>query len=184
MIKKILLLVFGIPFFFATTAGTIFAVMFYFTFDQASTEEVHQIISEAQNIAQEELKEYKSQSEKLRFELDQAIKSVKRGELVSDSLNSELTFRTLEVSTLKKYLEESNKQDLADNLKKTSMKELAKTFDTMKPDEFKAILANVDDNTLIALYKNMSSRNRKNIFIALSNDRAAHITQLLAGFMD
>ncbi len=184
MIKKILLMVIGIPLLFIMTVGTIFAGIFYFTYEEVSTEAVHQIISEAAQADLQELNKYISKSEKLSNELDQALNSIKLGQVLADSLNSELTFRKLEVSTMKNYLEDSNQQTLNDNLVKTSIKELAKTYDTMKPDEFKSILTNVDDETLVALYKNMSSRNRKNILIALSNDRAAHITQLLAGFVD
>jgi flagellar motility protein MotE (MotC chaperone) len=62
-----------------------------------------------------------------------------------------------------------------------NIKELAKTFETMKTSEIGPILKKVDNATVIALYKNMGSRSKKMILTALSNDRAAEITQELAG---
>ncbi|MFQ6604290.1 MAG: hypothetical protein ACE5D8_01935 [Fidelibacterota bacterium] len=62
-----------------------------------------------------------------------------------------------------------------------NMKELAKTYESLKPKEMEPILAKIDDQTLIALYKNMSSRNRKNLLLALTSTRAAVLTQQLAG---
>ena len=184
MIKKLIIILFGTPILFAATLGTIFGVIFYLSFNEISTETAHMVIAESDKKAARELSSYKLKTGNLKIELDQASTTIARGEQSIDSLNTELTFRTLEVNTLKNYLDESNRQMLAESQKKTSMKELAKTYDTMKPDEFRPILVNVDDNTLVSLYRNMSSRNRKNILLALSKDRAAHITQLLAGFMD
>jgi len=65
--------------------------------------------------------------------------------------------------------------------KKISIKELAKTYETMKVSEIKPILDNVDDDTVIALYKNMGTRTRKNLIKSLSGGRAAQITEKLAG---
>ena len=162
MIKKLAIILFGIPILFVTTFGTIFGVIFYLSFDMISTETVQMVIAESDKEVARELGNYKIKTGNLKIELDQAFTTIASGELSIDSLNTELTFRTLEVNTLKNYLDESNRQVLAEGQKKTNMKELAKTYDTMKPDEFRSILENVDDKTLVSLYKNMSSRNRKN----------------------
>ena len=45
-----------------------------------------------------------------------------------------------------------------------SIKDLAKTYESMKPEEMKPILSNLDDGTVIAIYNSMSSRNKKTIF--------------------
>ena len=62
-----------------------------------------------------------------------------------------------------------------------SIKDLAKTYESMKPDEMKPILTNLDDGTVIAIYNSMSGRSKKLIFKALNPKRAAEITKLLAG---
>ena len=62
-----------------------------------------------------------------------------------------------------------------------SIKDLAKTYESMKPEEMKPILSNLDDGTVIAIYNSMSGRNKKIIFKALNPKRAAEITELLAG---
>ena len=62
-----------------------------------------------------------------------------------------------------------------------SIKDLAKTYESMKPDEMKPILTNLDDGTVIAIYNSMSGRSKKLIFKALNPKRAAEITELLAG---
>ena len=65
--------------------------------------------------------------------------------------------------------------------RRTSVKDLAKTYESMKSEEMAPILDAVDDRTIIALYENMSSRTRKNIIQALPGVRAAEITKKLAG---
>ena len=62
-----------------------------------------------------------------------------------------------------------------------SIKDLAKTYESIKPDEMKPILTNLDDGTVIAIYNSMSGRSKKLIFKALNPKRAAEITELLAG---
>ncbi|MEA3285998.1 MAG: hypothetical protein U9Q77_01295 [Candidatus Marinimicrobia bacterium] len=98
-----------------------------------------------------------------------------------DSLNDELSIKegiiqghVLQVESLK-----SNLQTLQD--KHVSIKELAKTYETMKVAEIKPILERVDDKTIIAIYQNMSGRSRKNLMKALNSERAAHLTIKLAG---
>ena len=54
----------------------------------------------------------------------------------------------------------------------------------MKPKEMKPILSNLDDGTIIAIYNNMSNRNKKMVFQALTPKRAAEITEKLAGLKE
>ncbi len=65
--------------------------------------------------------------------------------------------------------------------KQQFLKELTKTYETMKVAEIRPILEKLDNATVIALYKNMSGRTRKNLINGLSSDRAAQITKQLAG---
>lgn len=182
--RKIFFVLFGLPLMFVATVGTVYSTMFFLTFDEVSTEKVHHLIAETERANTEDLNRSRAEAADLTDRLNSTLAAVVAGETMIDSLNMELTFRMLEVSTLKNHLTDLNDQVINVNQQKVSVKELAKTYDTMKPEEFKSILANVDDATVVALYNNMSSRNRKNILIALPNDRAAHITELLAGFVD
>lgn len=98
-----------------------------------------------------------------------------------DSLNNELENKetliaahTAEIEALEKSVENLKQKNI-------NIKDLAKTYETMKVTEIRPILEKVDDETVIALYKNMGSRTKKNLIQALSGVRAARITQILAG---
>ncbi len=56
-------------------------------------------------------------------------------------------------------------------------KKIAKTFESMKPKEMSAILKNIDDNTVMAIYRNMNNRFKKNLLLALSSKRAAKLAE-------
>jgi len=101
--------------------------------------------------------------------------------LEKDSLIEQIEFRDGLIEGYKKTIDRLNKDLLGANKRSVSIKELAKTYETMKPGEMRPILEKVDDETVIAIYKNMSSRSRKSIFQALPGERAAIITKRLAG---
>jgi len=64
------------------------------------------------------------------------------------------------------------------------VKELAKTFSAMNVKELAPILSDLDNQSIIQLYHNMSSRSRKNIFVGLPKNRAAEITRALLAQAD
>ena len=98
-----------------------------------------------------------------------------------DSLNNQLMLQEEIINEYKNRNEELlNKLEMAKR-QVISIKDLAKTYESMKPEEMKPILSNLDDGTVIAIYNSMSSRNKKIIFKALNPKRAAEITELLAG---
>ncbi len=100
---------------------------------------------------------------------------------IIDSLNNQLMLQEEIINEYKNRNEElSNKLEMAKR-QVISIKDLAKTYESMKPEEMKPILSNLDDGTVIAIYNSMSSRNKKTIFKALNPKRAAEITELLAG---
>jgi len=103
--------------------------------------------------------------------------------LRADSLQQRIIFIDGLVVEYEKTIANLNDQVLAKQVQSSRIKDLAKTYETMKPVEIKPILANVTDETVIALYENMSSRTRKVILNSLPGNRAAVITQQLAGFM-
>jgi len=98
-----------------------------------------------------------------------------------DSLNNQLMLQEEIINEYKNRNEELlNKLEMAKR-QVISIKDLAKTYESMKPEEMKPILSNLDDGTVIAIYNSMSGRNKKIIFKALNPKRAAEITELLAG---
>jgi len=100
---------------------------------------------------------------------------------IIDSLNNQLMIQENLINKYKNKNEELlNRLELAKR-QVVSIKDLAKTYESMKPEEMKPILSNLDDGTVIAIYNSMSSRNKKTIFKALNPKRAAEITELLAG---
>ena len=100
---------------------------------------------------------------------------------IIDSLNNQLILQEEILNEYKNRNEEIlNKLEMAKR-QVISIKDLAKTYESMKPEEMKPILSNLDDGTVIAIYNSMSSRNKKIIFKALNPKRAAEITELLAG---
>lgn len=98
-----------------------------------------------------------------------------------DSLGEALEFDKKIISIYEDTIGRLNNDLLVRNKGKIRIKELAKTYETMKTEEMRPILENVDDDTVIAIYENMSSRSRKTIMKALSGERAAKITIRLAG---
>jgi flagellar motility protein MotE (MotC chaperone) len=100
---------------------------------------------------------------------------------IIESLNNQLMIQENIIKEYKNKNEELlNRLELAKR-QVVSIKDLAKTYESMKPEEMKPILSNLDDGTVIAIYNSMSSRNKKTIFKALNPKRAAEITELLAG---
>jgi len=100
---------------------------------------------------------------------------------IIDSLNNQLMLQEEIINEYKNRNEELlNKLEMAKR-QVISIKDLAKTYESMKPEEMKPILSNLDDGTVIAIYNSMSGRNKKIIFKALNPKRAAEITELLAG---
>ncbi len=98
-----------------------------------------------------------------------------------DSLNEQCGFKDGVIDGFDQQIAGFQKELTQLQGRRTSVKELAKTYETMKSAEMAPILDAVDNNTIIALYENMSSRTRKNIIQALPGARAAQITKELAG---
>lgn len=100
--------------------------------------------------------------------------------LAQDSLVEQITFKNNLIEGYKGTIDGLNRELTEHISRQGDIKDLAKTFESMKVSEISPILENVDDDTVINIYKNMSTRNRKNILNALTPQRAAGITQKLA----
>ena len=126
------------------------------------------------------LQHYKVKIDSLTEEISGMKTSAVHADFINDSLvQSTLTKDNL-VEQYKSEIEKLNKDIEALNKRDLNVKELAKTFETMKQEEIKPIIDKVDNRTVVAIYNNMNSRKRKAILNALSGDRAASITMLLA----
>jgi len=99
--------------------------------------------------------------------------------VTTDSLNEVLGKQELIIAGYTSQIESLEERNQALQSKSVSIKELAKTYETMKVSDIRPILEKVDDATIVALYKNMGSRTRKNIIQALSSVRAAQLTNKL-----
>ncbi len=98
-----------------------------------------------------------------------------------DSMSQVLAVKTSTIKQDKNQIELLKKQILKDVDQQKAIKELAKTYEGIKTSKLSPILKNLDDVTIMNLYRNMSSRTRKNIITALPDVRAALITKKLAG---
>jgi flagellar motility protein MotE (MotC chaperone) len=122
-----------------------------------------------------------SESDSLRQVIDELTSDLFFSRITIDSLTEVVAQKQKE---LQGYIDqtsllEGKLESLKD--KKISIRELAKTYESMKVSEIKPIVEKLDDKTVIALYNNMGSRTKKNLLRALSDVRAAQITKKLAG---
>jgi len=146
-------------------------------------DEKTQIDIVASNIAisKKMIMQKRSEIDSLNIKIEKLNSNLFFSNLTIDSLQNDTQFKNNLIERYKKDIKKLNKNLLLSTKTKVSIQELAKTYDTMKTEEMRPILQKVNDRTVIAIYKNMNSRKRKDILKALSSDRAAAITQRLAG---
>jgi len=121
---------------------------------------------------QREIDQLKSALDSLKREYTQVI-------AYRDSIQGQIDFKDNLIAQYKRSVESLN-QELAEKQKNTlSIKELAKTYESMKIEELRSIFTKLDDQTILLIYENVNPRNRKNILMALNAARAANITQKL-----
>lgn len=111
------------------------------------------------------LKEYKAKNDRLKIQVD----SIK---IVNAQQKDELQNKDKELKKLAEQL--TGKAD-----KDSRAKDIAKTLSSMKVKKIAPILAKLDDQTVIDIYRQMSSTNRKNILLGLSGERAAKVAKKL-----
>ncbi len=115
--------------------------------------------------------------------LNRAIEDYKNrlasNQAVTDSIRQRLSMREASFQQKNEQLNNLKKQ-LAKNrsLEKNAIA-LAKTFSGMDAKEMAPIVRDLDNRTVIKLYRNMNSRARRKLLTALSNKRAAAITKSL-----
>lgn len=98
-----------------------------------------------------------------------------------DSMRQQLVTKNELIKEYEKTVSELRKELEMLERREEGIKELAKTYEAMKPSELKPILEKLDDRTIVDIYFNTSARKRQNIMKALSPDRAARVTKKIAG---
>ncbi len=164
---------------FIILVGAIFGVL---TYMQSKNEPAApELLAENGTLNPEILAQKQAEIDTLNAEIARIKGELFNTKLVSDSLLNNNQFISGLLSEYKTTVDDLNDKLLKKQKQAQKIKELAKTYESMKVDEIRPILKNVDDVTVIALYENMSSRSRKIILNSLSSERAALITQQLAG---
>ncbi len=120
-----------------------------------------------------------SEKDSLRLVIEDFQEQLKASKQALDSLNALVA--TLREKTKEKEREieklTASLQGKADKDQKA--KEMAKTLSSMKIKQIAPILNKLDDATIISIYMQTSKPARKNILMALNEERAARITEKL-----
>jgi len=117
----------------------------------------------------------------LKKELTDLTSEMGKKDTVIDSLKKVLAQKETDSNDRESEIEKLTEQ-LSENrnIEKNAI-DLAKTFASMKSEQMAPILQKLDDKTVTLIYKNMSTRVRKNFLLALSSQRAAKLTKTMAG---
>lgn len=98
------------------------------------------------------------------------------GRVINDRV-ADITHMDEEISHLKGQISIYKQNIETEKLNNISIKEMAKTYENMKVAEIRNIVQQLDDQTIMKLYKNTGTRKRQNILLALGSSSAARITE-------
>jgi len=178
--KQVLMWTLILTILFAVFIGVAFGVLTYLAPDPEALAQTQQLAGAASDTSAVVVPK-KSEADSLRAVVDQLRSELFFIRVSADSLNqvvgqrdAQIAGYVLKLTNLERAAEEVNN-------KHNSIKDLAKTYATMKVSDIRPIIEQLDDKTVIALYNNMGSRTKKNLIQALSDVRAAQITRKLAG---
>lgn len=121
-------------------------------------------------------KKYKN----LQKELTTVKNDIGKSSAVIDSLQNLLASQETSLSEKESRIEKLNESLTKKETQEKSAQDLAKTFASMKTDEMRPILKNIDDKTIRMIYENVNSRMKKNFLLALTPQRTASLTKQLA----
>ncbi len=131
-------------------------------------------------IADTYLEQKDQQIDSLKTLIDSLRSTIFFDKLEYDSVNQVLAYQQGLISEYKSSLEKASSQLNQKAQTSAKLQELAKTYESMKIADMQPILAELDDKTVLDLYKYTGARNRKNLLKALSSKRAAAITEVMA----
>ena len=126
------------------------------------------------------VKNLEKKIKKLQEDLNKSSSDFEINDLKIDSLSSLLAQQTLQLEEKEKQIGKLNEELEQSKNEEKNASDLAKTFSSMKTDEMRPILKNIDDNTVKMIYKNINNRMKKNFLLALTPQRAASLTKQLA----
>ena len=120
---------------------------------------------------------YDIQKDSLERTLDRYVENELKMKFAYDSLDQLVSSLKATIKQKDSELEKLTASLTTTEDKETKAKEVAKTFGSMDPKQMAPILSNLDNADIISIYKQMNSRTKKNILLALPRERAAKITQ-------
>jgi len=99
---------------------------------------------------------------------------------INDSLAQVIQTKSDSINNQKQTIANLEQQLVDENNRAENIKNLAKTYESLRVADMGPILKDIKDTTIIDIYNQMSSRKRKNLIQALPPDRAARLTNTLA----
>lgn len=126
------------------------------------------------------VKNLEKKNKKLKEQLENSKNDFAEKDAKIDSLQNLLSQQQLNLKEQENQIEKLKTDIEKITNEKNNAQDLAKTFSTMKTDEMRPILKNIDDRTVKIIYKNINNRMKKNFLLALTPQRAASLTKQLA----
>ncbi len=118
-----------------------------------------------------------SEADSLRMMLEQYQREIVLRDQKMDSLNNITKNSELEAQRAKAEAEKLALEKQAEIDKEEQARVMAKTFAKMKVNQIAPILKNLDDNTILLIYRHTGNRFKKNILLAMNEKRAAALTK-------
>lgn len=118
-----------------------------------------------------------SEEDSLKMVLEEYEEKVAGAESAVDSLQTVLTEKEKKAQQEKTRLEKLAQKNQQQKGLTEKARAMAKTFEKMKVNQIAPILNNLDDETVMLIYKETGNRFKKNILLAVNEKRAAMITK-------
>ncbi len=118
-----------------------------------------------------------SEADSLRLMLENYQKEIARRDQKMDSLTNITKNSELEAQRAKAMAEKLALERQAEIDKEEQAKVMAKTFSKMKVNQIAPILKNLDDATILLIYRHTGNRFKQNILLAINEKRAAALTK-------
>ena len=99
---------------------------------------------------------------------------------VKDSLEQVIQSNITSIDNYKQRVKDLESQIKKNTKRSENLKNIAKTYESLRVADLRPIVKKIGDTTLIGIYNKMSSRKRQKLLQALTPDRAAKLTNKLA----
>jgi len=118
-----------------------------------------------------------TEADSLRLMLEQYQQEIAKRDQKMDSLSSVVKNSVQDAEKAKAMAEQLELEKQADIDREQKAMIMAKTFSKMKVNQIAPILKNLDDQTVLLIYKHTGNRFKKNILLAMNEKRAAALTE-------